>query len=49
MDLHWTDDGRECVARFPTEAEAQSCAEGLRTRQGVQDLQLLDNDGEPIQ
>jgi len=30
-----------------TEAEARRCADGLRTR-GVQDLQLLDNDGEPL-
>ena len=47
MDLRWTDDGRECVARFTTEAEARRCAEGLRTRPGVQHIQLVDDD-EPL-
>jgi len=46
MELRWTDDGRECVACFPTEADARRCAEELRTR-GVQDLQLIEND-EPL-
>ena len=48
MYLIWADDdGRECVARFPTDAEAGRCVEGLRTR-GVQDLQLFDDDGNPM-
>lgn len=48
MELRCTNDGRECVAQFPTEAEAQRCAELLlRTRDGLLDLQLLDNDGKP--
>ena len=46
MNLRWIDhDGRECVARFKTDAEAQACAEGLH---GVQDVHLLDDDGEPL-
>jgi hypothetical protein len=48
MELHWTDDGRECVARFPTEAEARRCAEGLCGRDGIQNVQLVDADGLPL-
>ena len=48
VELYWTDDGRECVAHFSTEAEARQCADGLRHRGGIQDLQLTDNDGEPL-
>ena len=48
MELRWTDGGRECVASFTTETEAQRCAEELRARPGVQDVQLIDNDGEPL-
>ena len=48
MYLYWTEhDGRDCLARFPTEADARQCADRLRAR-GVQDLQLLDADGERI-
>ena len=48
MKLRWIDeDGRECAARFRTKDEAMVCVEGLRTR-GVQDVQLLDDDGEPL-
>jgi hypothetical protein len=48
MDLRWLDEGRECVASFPTETEARRCADLLRAR-GVQDLVLLNDDGEPLQ
>jgi hypothetical protein len=42
MELRWTDEGRECIARFHSEAEARQCAELLGTRPGVQNIQLLD-------
>jgi hypothetical protein len=48
MEVRWLDDGRERVAHFTSEAEARRCAEGLRAR-GVQDLTLVDDDGEPAQ
>jgi hypothetical protein len=47
MELRWTDNGRECVARFRTEAEAVLCAQALRPRDGIQNVQLLHDDGEP--
>ncbi len=45
MNFRWTDDGRECVARFPTEAEARQCAHGLSLRERIQHIQLVDEDG----
>jgi hypothetical protein len=49
MELRWTDNGRECVARFKTEDEARRCADGLRLRDGIQNVQLLDADGIPLE
>jgi hypothetical protein len=49
MYLFWTDhDGRECAANFKIEAEAQACATLVRARVGVQDVQLVDEDGLPL-
>jgi hypothetical protein len=45
MELRWTEEGRECAARFQTEAEARQCAALLGSRQEVLDVQLLDEDG----
>jgi hypothetical protein len=42
-------EGRECVARFTTEAEARACAALLRTRDGVQNVQMVDEDGVPCE
>lgn len=42
------DQGRESAAHFASEAEARVCADGLRARPEVQNIQLLDDDGEPL-
>jgi len=45
MELRWTVEGRECAARYGTEDEARECAALVRTRPGVQDVLLIDEDG----
>jgi hypothetical protein len=45
MELRWTEEGRDCTASFRLEAEARQFAALLGSRQGVQDVQLLDADG----
>jgi hypothetical protein len=45
MELHWTEKGRDCTACFNLEAEARQCAALMSTRDGVPDVQLLDEDG----
>ena len=45
MELHWTDDGRECVGRFRVEAEARLCDDLLHTRNEVRDLKPIDDAG----
>lgn len=49
MELHWTNEGRECVARFRTDAEARGCAALVRTRDGVREVELFDEDGVPCE
>jgi len=49
MELRWTDGGRECTACFNSEAKARQCAALLGTREGVLDIQLLDEDGVPLE
>ena len=45
MELRWTVEGRECAARFTTEAEARECVALVRTREAVQDIQVFDEYG----
>lgn len=45
MELHWTDDGRECVGRFSAEAAARLCDDLLHTRNEVRDLKPIDDAG----
>jgi len=45
MELHWTEKGRGCTGCLNLEAEARQCAALMSTRDGVPDVQLLDEDG----
>ena len=49
VELRWTVEGRECTARFTTDAEARACALLVCTREGVQDIQVFDEDGVPCE
>jgi hypothetical protein len=49
MLILWTDQGRECVARFTIADEARNFIALLRSRHGVQAVELLDEDAVPLE